>query len=66
MNDPEWEGLIPAGTPVVQVIPFKRDSFNMSFGSLYDLEEQSKVTRKLRSKLFDSYKNQFWHKKSFK
>jgi hypothetical protein len=66
MNDPQWEGLIPAGTPIAQVIPFKRDSFKMELGDQTDIQESQRITNKLRTRFFDSYKNQFWHKKSYK
>lgn len=66
LNDPKWEGLIPAGTPMVQVIPFKRQSWEMEIGSSKDLEEQNKVTNLLKSVFFDRYKNLFWHRKEYK
>ena len=66
INDPTFEGLIPKGTPIAQVIPFKRDSWNMKLGSKKDLETQIKVTRKLHSKFFDKYKTMFWTKKEYR
>jgi hypothetical protein len=66
LTDPSFTGLIPAGTPIAQVIPFKREVWNMSIGDSKDLEEQAKVTRKLRTKFFDSYKSQFRQKKEYK
>jgi hypothetical protein len=66
MNDPKWEGLIPAGTPMVQVIPIKRDVWEMGFGSEKELEEQMKVTGKLKTFFFNSYKQQFWTRKEYK
>lgn len=59
LNDSKWEGLIPAGTPIAQVIPFKRDEWQMKLGDQEDLINTSKVTAKLRTRFFDSYKNQF-------
>jgi hypothetical protein len=66
INDPAFEGLIPQGTPIVQVIPFKRDSWTMELGNKKDLEAQDKVTKKLQSKFFDRYKSMFWQKKEYK
>jgi hypothetical protein len=66
LNNIEYEGLIPAGTPMAQVIPFKRDSWEMNFGSLQDLEKQNKTTIRLRTKFFDSYKSQFRQPKEYK
>lgn len=64
LDDVLWEGIIPAGTPMVQVIPFKRDSFKMDIG--VDLKEQKVVTTKLKSLWFNSYKRQFWSRKEYR
>lgn len=64
LNDPKFEGIIPAGTPIAQAIPFKRNSWNMSTN--FDFRETERLTIKLRSKMFDRYKNMFWHRKEFK
>ena len=66
LNNIKFEGLIPAGTPMVQVIPFKRDSWNMEFGNVEDAIEQAKVTNLLKTKIFDSYKTQFRQKKEYR
>lgn len=66
LNDIKFEGLIPAGTPIAQVIPFKRDPWVMEIGSQKDFEEQHKATTKLRTRFFDSYKNQFRQNKEYK
>ena len=66
INNSAFEGLIPKGTPIAQVIPFKRDSWTINFGNKKDFEAQVKVTKKLRSKFFDRYKSMFWVKKEYK
>jgi hypothetical protein len=67
LNEPNtFEGLIPAGTPIAQVIPFKRESWEMSIGVEADLIEQRKIVTKLRSRFFDSYKTQFRQIKEYK
>jgi hypothetical protein len=66
LNDVTYEGLIPAGTPMAQVIPFKRDSWKMVIGAEQQLEQQNKVTRLLRTKFFDSYKTAFRQPKEYK
>lgn len=66
INDPVFEGLIPKGTPIAQVIPFKRDSWTMELGDKKDLEAQFKVGKKLQSKFFDRYKSMFWTKKEYR
>lgn len=64
LNDVTFEGMILAGTPMAQVIPFKRDSFKMQVSK--NTEPQAVITRKLRSRIFDSYRNQFWNRKEYK
>lgn len=66
LNDPVWEGLIPAGTPIAQVIPFKREEWQISLGDQKDLINTSKVTTRLRTRFFDSYKNQFRQPKEYR
>jgi hypothetical protein len=66
LNDLKWEGIIPAGTPMAQVIPFKRESWEHKIGSNKEREEQEKNSKKLKTMLFNSYKKQFWFKKEYK
>lgn len=66
LNDISFEGLIPAGTPMAQVIPFKRDYWKMSLGNEKDLMNQSKVTNLLRTKFFEGYKSFFRQPKEYK
>lgn len=66
LNDVNFEGLIPAGTPIAQVIPIKRDSWKMIIGSEKELVEQRKIDNLLRSKFFDRYKSMFRQPKEYK
>ena len=66
LNNIDFEGLIPAGTPMAQVIPFKRDSWQMEIGKQKDLEDQNETSNLLNSKFFDGYKNFFRQKKEYK
>jgi hypothetical protein len=66
INDPAFEGLIPKGAPIAQVIPFKRESWTMQIGTKEDLLHQEKVSKKLQSKFFDRYKSMYWSKKEYK
>ena len=59
LNDVTFEGLIPAGTPIVQVIPFKRDSFKMSFGTEKDKKSINNVMLTFRSIFHDKNKTLF-------
>jgi hypothetical protein len=64
LNDPSWEGLIPAGTPMAQVIPFKREKWKMQISQ--DTTEFNNNQALLNSTFFNRYKNFFWKKKEFK
>jgi hypothetical protein len=66
INDPNFEGLIPKGTPIAQVIPIKRDAWKMEFGGQEELIEQNNITIKLQTKFFDRYKTMFWSRKEYK
>ena len=64
LSDPNFEGMIPSGTPVVQVIPFKREAWTSAVSE--DVTAVNLVKSKLHSVFFNGYKNSFWHKKSYK
>ncbi|ANH49418.1 hypothetical protein uvFWCGRAMDCOMC440_055 [Freshwater phage uvFW-CGR-AMD-COM-C440] len=66
LNDVKWEGLIPAGTPMVQIIPIKRDIWEHKIGSDSELKEQNLISAKLKTLFFNSYKRQFWSRKEYK
>lgn len=66
INDPTFEGLIPKGTPIAQVIPFKRESWQMEIGDSKDFDQQSNVTIQLQTKFFDRYKSMFRTIKEYK
>ena len=65
--DKKFTGLIPAGTPMVQVIPFKRDEFEMSIENPKELPSKiSEQRMKLRSTYLGGYRNQFRQSKRYK
>jgi hypothetical protein len=67
LNDADtFQGLIPAGTPIAQVIPFKRDSWKMEFGNEKDIKEQAETLAKRSTKFFDGYKTFFRQPKEYK
>lgn len=66
LNDLSFEGLIPKGTPMVQLIPIKRDAWSMDFGSENEISEQNLIRKKLHLKFFDKYKTMFWNRKEYK
>ena len=66
LNDWNYEGMISAGTPMAQVIPFKRESWQMEMGTQEDFISQQKTSNHLRTSFFDSYKNKFRAPKEYK
>lgn len=67
MTESEWEGIIPAGTPVVQVFPFKRESWQLETESTQeDVEQINKQQRLFSTYISSVYKRFFWQKKEFK
>jgi hypothetical protein len=59
----DFTGLIPKGTPIIQVIPFKRDNFYSSFSSNYEKYELK--WKKAKTVFFDRYKKFFRSKKTY-
>lgn len=55
----EW--IIPKGTPLVQVIPFRRERTKFSVKT-YNLSKIAKLNALLFSKYSDRYRSLFWHK----
>ena len=70
LPDPDFEGLIPKGTPIAQVIPFKRDNWEMSVKLIENSKEAQKnllqVAKSLSTQFFDKYKRNHWVAKSYK
>lgn len=66
LNSMDFDGIIPAGSPMVQVIPFKRDQWSMKKGSNTEIIEQEAITQLLKTKFFDGYKNIFRQKKEYR
>lgn len=64
-----WTGLLPAGTPYVQVIPFKRESWNSSLkvdkaGDIYARIKDNR--KKFRVPNGGVYLNKFWEKREYR
>ena len=57
LDNPNFEGLIPAGTPIVQVIPFKREKWKMKIGQEKEKFEANKYLASISRIWFDYYKN---------
>lgn len=66
LNDLSFEGMIPCGTPVAQIIPFKRESWKMTFGGKKELKKINVAMHKFDTVFWDRYKRFWWHKKEYK
>lgn len=62
LNDSKFEGLIPAGTPIAQVIPIKRDVWRKEHSKW----NVARINTRLETRFFDRYKSLFWHRKEYK
>lgn len=60
----DFVGLIPAGTPMYQMIPFKRESWEMSTEE-YNDDKSFKGLNDLRKKFVGAYRKNLWSKKDF-
>lgn len=61
----DGEFIIQRGTPLVQVIPFRRETFELEF-SVTDSEKMQKVVGTLGTKLKNGYREEFWHNRKNK
>jgi len=60
-----FNGVIPKGTPIIQIIPFKRESWESKV--IDDIEYNEPVDQfKIMNPPFNTYKRNWWTKKSFK
>jgi hypothetical protein len=66
LNNSNFEGIIPAGTPIAQVFPFKRENWKMEFGNKKDLKEQKNHLMAVRNVFFDGYRQRFRQPKEYK
>lgn len=60
-----FKGVIEAGTPLVQCIPYKREHFEANILEKPDLKILKSLQQKLRHKFGGSYKKLMWEKKVF-
>ncbi len=65
LTDPRFEGTVEAGTPIVQVIPFKRESWKMETAA-GDNEAIIRAQRRLKSKFKNGYRRLFHQPKDFR
>jgi hypothetical protein len=66
LKDPLWRGIVPAGTPIAQVIPYRRESFKLTVSdSNEDMLSVEKSRKLLKSVFIHGYKNKFWSRKEY-
>jgi hypothetical protein len=61
-----FQGIIPKGTPIMQIIPFKRDSWELeTIETEEELDKHELMAENRRSMLYGYYKKTAWRKKIF-
>ena len=60
-----FTGIIEKGTPIVQIIPIKREYWKKEHGS-YNAEDDILHQEKFLSTIKRSYKNNYWRRKEYK
>jgi hypothetical protein len=61
-----FKGVIPKGTPLIQCIPYKRETWKMEVLDKPDVRLLRGIAYTIRSQFGDSYKRLLWEKKVFK
>lgn len=62
----DFEGIVEKGTPVAQIIPFKRESWKSEFSWISEQQNQEREDRTFNSTLVNHYIKNVWSKKEFK
>jgi hypothetical protein len=57
----DGEFILSAGTPLIQVIPFRRDAFDLEFRE-FDYHRMERTRGILSTRLRNSYREDMWHK----
>jgi len=60
-----FQGFIPAGTPMYQMIPIKRNNWESQVVA-FDKDETLKLNHIIKRKFYGAYRNMFWHKKTYR
>lgn len=64
--DKEFEGIIEQGTPIAQILPFKRENWKSKKEKFLTKPEYYARTYKIRSKITRFYQNYMWSKKQYR
>lgn len=59
-----FQGIIPIGTPMYQIIPFKREDWNSSTAQYNEMDSIKKYL-KIKKYFINGYKKVHWQKKSY-
>lgn len=60
-----FTGFIPKGTPMYQIIPVKRESWESKIEQ-FDEINSFKLNHQMRSKFYGAYREMFWTKKDYR
>lgn len=58
----DGEFFVPKGTPLVQVIPFVRQKFELEVSEI-DMDRRDKTQTMLGTKMKNGYRDSYWHKR---
>ena len=61
-----FEGIVEKGTPMFQIIPFKRNDWESKFSFLEDGAQERNTDRDVRATMVNNYVKNFWEKKQYK
>lgn len=61
----DFEGILPAGTPIVQLFPFKRENWKSKI-SAYQPKRLAQLDVVFFRKLFRVYKQTYWQRKEYR
>ena len=61
----DYEGILEAGTPIAQVIPFRRDTWKAEIKE-YDHKLINKISSSFSRKIARVYKTYYWKRKEYK
>lgn len=63
----DFQGTIPKGTPIMQIVPFKRDNWELAVEDTQEaLDKHEFMAENRRSMLYGYYKKTAWRKKLFR
>lgn len=62
----DFNGIVEKGTPIAQIVPFKRDNWESSFNFYDEKEYFATLNRESLSTIVNNYVKNIWTNKSFK